>query len=486
MIVVIKDMNILEYVETTAKNNPQKTAFAYGECKYTFSEATKIARSLAVLVPSNIKNQPILVFAERSADTLIYFLAVLYSGNFYVPIDPGLPDEKLDNIMSDCNAGIAFGNEGIMNTRIVNSCVIYSIKDQKEEMCLLPDLSENSPLYMVYTSGSTGKPKGVLKTHGAVISFIEAYVDTFRFDGNEVIGNQTPFFFDASAKDIYLTLRTGATLEIIPTEKFALMTELIEYLDEKRISFISWVPTVLSMVAQMRVLDYVKPTYLKRVFFVGEVMPVKYLNVWIDALPGVQFVNLYGQSELAGICCYYIVNAKREDSDVLPIGKTLSNCKIYLDNNEIIISSPALAAGYYNDPEATNLAFYIHDYGDGPVRCFRTGDLAFINESGDYVFKTRSDFQIKHLGHRIELGEIETVASALDEIKNCACIYDAGKQSIILFAETCDESITSKTIKRLLKQKLLTYMVPERIKIIDKIPLNANGKIHRTKLKEMI
>ena len=310
-----------------------------------------------------------------------------------------------------------------------------------------------------------------------------------------MIGNQTPFFFDASGKDLYLMLKMGCSMEILPTKLFSFPTELMEYMNARKVSFISWVPTAISIVAQLNPFSMVKPEYLKRVFFVGEVMPMKYLNKWRKALPDIQYVNLYGQSELAGICCYFEVTGQWEDSAVLPMGKPLCNSKLYLLDGEQVVKEPgrigemyivsdALALEYFHDPEKTAACFLTKDFGEGPVRCFKTGDMAQYDEKGNLVFAARSDFQIKHMGHRVELGEIEAIATTLDEIKMCCCLYRAEKQWIYLFAELTDGcALTGQEIRSLLRDKLSDYMLPRKVIILEKMPLSPNGKMDRQTLK---
>lgn len=492
--------NILSYLENKNSSVKNKKAIALKDSFYSFSDLNSMSKKVGALIDPTLKNSPIGVIAERDTDTLVYFFGAVYSGNFYVPIDPDMPSEKQQAIIDDADIKIILGSE--KNKAIIDrlsfSGNYYSLNNITDKECGMPDTGDDDPLYMVYTSGSTGKPKGVLKSHKAVIRYIEAYCNTFDFSQDDIIGNQTPFFFDASAKDIYLMLKTGATMEIIPTEKFAMPTELIEYMNEKKITFISWVPTALSIVAQLNTFSYIKPETLKKVFFVGEVMPMKHLNKWRAALPDLQYVNLYGQSELAGICCYYEVKGEFDNAAVLPMGKPLSNCKIYLLDNDAIVTEPdhigemyivsdSLALEYYNDPEKTNTNFTIRDFGEGPVRCFKTGDLASYNADGDFVFASRTDFQIKHMGHRIELGEIEAIAGALPEIQRCCCLYNQEKKKIVLFcALSADVVKTGQEIQSILRTKLSSYMVPARVVVMEKLPLNANGKINRQLLKEQL
>ncbi len=345
---------------------------------------------------------------------------------------------------------------------------------------------------MVYTSGSTGKPKGVLKSHGGMISFIKAFSSLYPFTDDTIIGNQAPLFYDAAAKDLYLSLYNAATLELIPTEKFILPVGLINYLNERKINWICWVPSILCLISKLNTFLEVKPIYLKNVFFVGEVFPIKHLKKWLENLPDVKFVNLYGSSEIAGVCLYYEVTGNLDNINVLPMGKAMPNCEITLRDNEkiikdsdtigeIFISSPALALGYYHDEERTSKVFF----EENGKRIFESGDLARYDEDGNLCFVSRKDFQIKHMGRRIELGEIEAECDKLSEINRCCCLYDEKREMITLFCEI-NGDLTSQEIRSLLKNRLADYMIPSKVKIYEKLPLNANGKINRQELKKSL
>ena len=490
--------NLLEYLEASAARFPDKTAVAYRQQELSYAELYRCARACAGAIGKTDK--AVGVIAGRGTETIAFFFAVLYSGGFYVPIDPDMPEDKLAAVLSDSGADTVLGMKSDEDKLRKTGFTGRYLTEESflAEECEVPKLRKDTPAYMVYTSGSTGKPKGVLKSHGAVISFIEAYTKTFDFSCDEVIGNQTPFFFDASAKDIYLTIKLGATMEILPSTLFTLPPELIDYLNEKKVTFASWVPTAISIVAQLNPFSMVKPTTLKKLFFVGEVMPMKHLNKWREALPDIQYVNLYGQSELAGICCYYEVKKQFDNAEVLPMGVPLSNSEIYLVNDgkvvtesgqegEMYIVSDALALGYYNDEEKTQASFLMRDFGNGEVRCFKTGDYARRDDDGNLIFASRRDHQIKHMGHRIELGEIEAVAGSLPEIQRCCCLYNAQKRKIVMFCELSEDStLRAADIQHLLKERLSSYMVPGKVNIMEKLPLNKNGKIDRQGLKELI
>lgn len=493
--------NVLEYLEQSAGLYPDKTAVAFRDDRYSFAQLRSAAQSIgAAIQKTGLQHQPIGVVVERSIHTIALFLGVLYSGNFYVPLDPDMPAQKLGAVIADAGFTLICGHGDftapLRAAGYEGRC--FADGDAEPASCPIPQITDDEPLYVVYTSGSTGKPKGVLKSHRAEICYIEAFCDTFGLDASEVIGNQTPFFFDASGKDIYMMLKLGCTMEILPSTLFALPTELIDYLNVKQVTYASWVPTVLSLVAQLNPFSYIKPTTLRNVFFVGEVMPVKHLNKWRQALPDIRYVNLYGQSEIAGISCYYEVTETLDPASSLPMGVPLKNCSIYLlDNGEIVrepdrigemyLVSDALALEYYHDAEKTAAAFIRKDFGSGPVRCFKTGDLARYDSQGNLVFASRSDFQIKHMGHRIELGEIECTAGALPEIARCCCLYNSDKRRITLFCQLSEgAACTGRELQDQLRPRLSSYMLPGKVIILDQLPLNANGKIDRASLKSLL
>ena len=496
--------NILSYLEAAVLRHPDKVACADQQKGYTFREVRMLAMQTArEIMEKSPAGKAVGVFSTHEASTLILFFAAVYGGCYYVPLDPQLPPEKLRSILEDADIRLVLGGpegQALLDAAGASArLLVPDLQVRADAPALpLPQIHKDTPLYMVYTSGSTGKPKGVLKSHGAMRSFIDTFVAHFGFTGEEIIGNQTPFFFDASAKDIYLMLKTGATLEVIPRELFMMPPKLIRYLNERRISYICWVPTALSIVTQLNTFLEVMPETLERVYFVGEAMPMKQLNKWRRALPHIQYVNLYGASEIAGISCWYEVREELPDTAALPMGKALPNCQIYLVDQgqviresgrigEIYYASDALALEYFHDPEKTAACFAIRDLGNGPQRTFKTGDLAQYDQNGDLVFAARNDFQIKHMGHRIELGEIESVVNGLAEIDRCCCLYHQEKMKITLFCQLSEGTeLAGRDVIRLLRPLLTPYMLPGKVIILPQLPLNANGKIDRQKLKQML
>lgn len=361
---------------------------------------------------------------------------------------------------------------------------------------------DTDPLYSIFTSGSTGVPKGVIVNHRSTIDFIDCFTETFGITNEDVIGNQAPFDFDVSVKDIYSSLKTGATLQLIPKMCFSFPTKLLDFLDDRKVTTIIWAVSALCIVTTLNGFEYKRPSSLNKIMFSGEVMPIKHLNAWRVQYPDAMFVNLYGPTEITCNCTYYIIDREFGLDEKLPMGKPFANERVFLlddedklvdagrpgELGEICVSGTAVTMGYLRNPEKTAAAFVQNPLNDRYLETiYRTGDLGYYSEDGELFFSSRKDFQIKHMGRRIELGEIESVADTLPEIQRCCCLYNEKRKLIHLFCELipgCDWD--GKAVQHAMRGKISDYMLPTRITVLDAMPFNANGKIDRNKLKTIL
>lgn len=498
--------NVLEFLESNAKLYPQKAAFIDEFNSITYSILLEQSKRIgSTLLSVNTIKKPIAIFLDKGVSVISAMFGIVYSGNFYTVIDSEMPLERVKKIFSTLNPVAiltdakhfeALKAEGFENICLIEDALENSIDEKSLEK--IRDIQiDTDPLYALYTSGSTGIPKGALLNHRNVIAYSQWAVDTFNINESTIFGNQTPFYFSMSVTDIYSTIRAGATLVIIPKLFFSFPIKLVEFMNEKKINTIYWVPSAISIVSNYKLFDIVKPQYLKTVLFAGEVMPTKQLNYWINNLASnILFANLYGPTETTDICTYYVVNRKFSDDEPLPIGTHCDNCNVFIVNNEgelakeeqegeLFVRGSFLAAGYYNNSEKTAEAFVQNPLNSSyPEICYKTGDLVKLNENGEIMYIGRKDYQIKHMGYRIELGEIETAASSLERMKECACVFDEENDKIVLFysaAKSKDEEIISY-----LSKKLNSYLLPNKLVKMSKLPHNQNGKIDRKELKKLL
>ena len=497
--------SVLCYLENSVKSFPNKLAIVDEERSITFHEWKSMALCIAnsILKRTQKKKVPVFVYLPKSVMTLVSFAGILYSGNYYTPTDVKFPFEKAASIMkcllpeliiTDKKNGKKLIENGVATDKIlyvedVDFSVQHNNSHQLNNQIIDTDLA-----YVFFTSGSTGVPKGVAITHRSIIDYIDWAGEKFDVTGETKIANQAPFYFDNSILDIYSTIKTGATTYIVPKNLFAQPVLLLEYLKEKKINTIFWVPSALIVVAKLKAFKNVDLSdTLRRVLFCGEVMPNKQLNVWRKFLPDVLYANLYGPTEITDACTYYIIDREFADEEPLPIGKAMPNTDILVLNDknepvageesgELCVRGTSLSMGYYNNPEKTREAFVQNPLNPCvPELIYRTGDIVKYNEYGELIYLSRKDFQIKHMGHRIELGEIETAVSSLEEISLCCCLYDERRQKIVLFIEgELEKAYINEKISHLVPE----YMLPNKLITLEQMPINANGKIDRVKLKE--
>lgn len=499
--------NISVWLDETVKRHPEKIVFADEKNRITYTQLRKQALKLAGrIIALDVFKSPIAVIMERSINPLIAFLGIAYSGNFYTIIDIDMPDARKEKIIEVFQPKVVVTTlqckdmvKSLCSEKQVVVCIddlMGDIEDEenvlkRREKCCDVDL-----LYTLFTSGSTGIPKGVTISHRSVIDYIQWVEETFEFTAEDTFGNQAPFYFDNSIFDIYTTIKTGATMEIIPKLLFAQPIRLLEYLKGKKINTIFWVPSALVIVANLHALKKVDlKSKLKRVFFAGEVMPIKQLNEWRKYVPDAMYANLYGPTEGTDVCVYYILDREFQNEDILPIGYPTKNTEVFVLNErdelvkgqeigELCVRGASLSFGYYNNWDKTNEAFVQNPLNTSYIEyIYRTGDLVRYNEYGELVYLSRKDFQIKHMGHRIELGEIESVASGIEGIRRCCCLYDDSRKKIVLIYEGSE---AKEKVLPQLKEQLPEYMIPGKYIQLEEIPLNGNGKIDRVLLKTLL
>ncbi len=507
----------IQYLENTAKKYPNKIAIENNDEQISFSalrdQAKAIGTDLLNLFKGKVEKKPIIVLLPKNIESIVSFTGILYSGNIYTPLDYAIPVQRLERILENLQP-LAVITDKQLSPALLNSienwqgkspCEVLFYEDLLrpgselfiEEEAIqkaLGKVIDTDPIYIMYTSGSTGVPKGVTISHRGVMDYADWVNTIFGVDADTIIGSQSAFYFDNTTLDIYCCLSTGATLVLIPETLFMYPMKIPDYLNEKKINFIFWVPTVMITVANSDILSERPCQYLKKVLFAGEVMPNAQLNIWRTTHPDLLYANLYGPTEITVDCTYYIVDREFTNTEPLPIGIPCKNMDALILNDkdeptkpeeigELCILGSGLGLGYWNDEEATNKAFVQNPLNPHyPERMYRTGDLAYWAKDGLIMYVGRKDSQIKLKGNRIELGDIEIAASSLEGVQKACVLFDEEAQEIVLFAET-NQSLKLRQLNLQLKELVPKYMLPAKLYTYDALPLTPNGKIDRVKLK---
>lgn len=523
----------LSYLERAARTRPESVAVVDETGSYTYRElkamservGSALLKARAALTEASgtaaastsaaapapcagpTRPQPVVIFMEKSTHMLAAFLGTLMAGGFYVPVDPGTPVERaasiFDTLSSDGATPLVVASKE--TSEAARACFpnvrIFTVEEllahpRNIEALAAQALVDTAPAYVLFTSGSTGTPKGVAVSHRAICGFIDGFVETFDIRAHDIMGNQAPFDFDISVKDIYGSLAAGATLAILPRCLFSTPAELVDALRERQVTVLVWAVAALCLVSSLHALDGVELPSIRLVLFSGEVMPMPHLARWMQKLPAATFANLYGPTEVTCNCLYHVVDRNRTYPENLPLGDTFPNRHVLvLDEaghpvaepgreGELYVGGPDIALGYYGDRKRTEAAFVQNPLARAlPETLYKTGDCVSMGEGGELFFCGRIDNQIKHLGHRIELEEIDTAFEREPGVERCRCAYDESRHRIYAFFEGTAEG---RELRAAVAKRLPIPLVPARAICVDAMPLTKNGKVDRRALLALV
>jgi non-ribosomal peptide synthetase component F len=305
--------------------------------------------------------------------------------------------------------------------------------------------------------------------------------------------------FDLSVMSIFAPWCVGACCCVVPDKGIASF-ETMDTLVEQNISVALMVPSVLSYVK--RYLDDIHLPVLRLSLFCGEALPHDLVTTWSKSVPNATIENVYGPTEATIFCTRYRWNEADSESQsangIVPIGTPMIGVQVDIlkdngsfceagEKGELCLAGDQVISAYWDNEDATSNAFHEIDTPEGTVRLYRTGDIVYLDDHGDLIYCGRSDSQVKIDGHRIELGEIEHYARQQAGHALAAVLVTddiiSGGSSLTLFVQDAD--FTKQSLAAFLEKALPDYMQPREIIIIDKMPLNQNGKIDRKALARM-
>ena len=491
-----------EIFEAQADTRPADLALVCGPECLTYGHleeaANRLARHLRALGagPGTL----VALYLERSARAIVTILAVLKSGSGYVPIDPMVPEDRVRHILSDADAKVLVTEQAHADqaaglfpgpTVVLDSeADVAAIAGQPADRLARTEthVSETDLCYVIYTSGTTGRPKGIMTEHRNVVAFTTAFKEPCRLDASDRVYQGFSLGFDGSVEEIWMAFSSGATLVVGPPNLARLGNETAHYLTDHEVTFLSTVPTFLTMITE-------DVPSLRVIVVSGEPCPPELVRQWVRH--GRRMLNVYGPTETT-------VNTTVWDcrpGATVTIGRPLAGYVTYiLDEDlqpvlsgtagELYIGGVGVARGYLNQPGLTRRQFLPNPFaGNGSTdRLYRTGDLVRQADSGELLFLGRIDGQVKVRGYRIELAEIESVLREIPGISAAAVkVVDRdGLQELAAFvvaAENAGPLDRSAVLDRLQK-RMPSYMNPGFLDEIDELPTLASGKTDRNRLPE--
>ncbi|RJX41196.1 amino acid adenylation domain-containing protein [Paenibacillus pinisoli] len=488
--------------ERQAAEAPHRIAVEMDDQAYTYSELNERANRMAhALVRSGIRpGFRVALLMKRSRDMIAAMLAVLKAGAAYVPIDPQYPEERIRFMLQDTEAQaiIAAAPTRELCTRIIeDSIVVLDLEEPDADwlgesgLNLDVEGTAHDLAYIMYTSGSTGRPKGIMTSHRNV-SRIAVHTDYVHITESDALLQLSNYAFDGSTFDIYGALLNGARLTLVGEEEVADIWKLTELIEAKGVT-VFFVTTALFNTLVDHALGSLRG--VRHILFGGERASVRHIRKAYEALgPGV-LLHVYGPTETTVFAtCYPIAESWDGESAVtVPIGAPIARSEtLVLDGNgrllpslvpgELWIAGDGVAAGYVNLPEQTASKFQPHPFRERAF-VYRTGDLVRRLPDGNLEFLDRIDSQVKLRGYRIELGEIESRLLDCPGIKEAVVVLAEGEGTPYLCAYIVSEQLTEQAdLRGQLGGKLPAFMIPSAIVTLDKLPLNASGKVDKKRL----
>ena len=490
-------LGIDTYIQKHVRENPSKVAISFCDQAVTYSELSDMCQLMAVklqeynLSPGDV----VAVICERSIELMVSILAVLKLGCVYLPIDKLNPKPRIEYILSNSQACLIITDEDLdLNSEWPQISINDLAQSTKQPAKYIED-RENRGFCIMYTSGTTGNPKGAVLPKLGVFNHLHSKIDCVSMSKHSIMAQTAGYYFVNSIWQIFCPLVVGAQMAIYDRYVMGCMEQFADRIQRDRVHIFQVVPTFLE-----RFLDFAQQKEpnlqdLQCVVSSSEKLTVSLAERCFKVLPDVRLVNAYGMTECSDDVLHYVLDVPPAEQQDMPIGSPIPHTRIYVINDqekvcnvnekgEICVAGIGLSDGYLNAPEQTSLAFVEGSrFGLDETYLYRTGDIGYLKEDGDYVYLGRKDYQVKIGGFRVELYEIESVLLKHPDITQAAviCIEESEKKIMVAFY-AAERVIYTRDIDLFLRSLLPGYMVPMKFVHLQKFPLTAMEKIDRKKL----
>ncbi|MFL1551428.1 non-ribosomal peptide synthetase [Pseudomonas sp. D47] len=497
------ERSYVELFEAQVAEHAQRVAASCLDQQWTYDELNRRSNGLGyALISAGVGlDQPVALLAERNLDLLGMIIGSFKAGAGYLPLDTGLPSQRLSRIIDLSRTPLLVCTE---------ACREQAIELLEGTDCQLlvweevPGRGENPGIYsgpdnlayVIYTSGSTGLPKGVMVEQRGMLNNQLSKVPYLDLSPADVIAQTASQSFDISVWQFLAAPLFGARVDIVPNTIAHDPQGLLAHVQAQGITVLESVPSLIQgMLAQERMsldgLRWMLPT--------GEAMPPELAHQWLLRYPEIGLVNAYGPAECSDDVAFFRVDLASTRGTYLPIGTPTDNNRLYvLDGalelvpqgavGELCVAGTGVGRGYVSDPLRTAQVFVPNPFGEPGERLYRTGDLARRRSDGVLEYVGRIDHQVKIRGYRIELGEIEARLHEQPQVRDAAVGVQEGVNGkhlvgyLVAADDVLNPSDRLDRIKQRLRAELPEYMVPLHWLWLERLPLNANGKLDRKAL----
>ena len=513
------------FVESVSRFPAREALVVDGE-RLSYLALQRLAAKIASAVLQHTEDMSPLValLAHRSKTAYASILGILSAGKGYVPLNPKFPLERTRSMLdlSGCKIQIvgkegfphlpkllidagrpltvilpdAFDEGGLSSDFPQHRFVPSRKMTDGDTFSSRPKIDPTAIAYLLFTSGSTGQPKGVPIPQSSVRSYLQYVCDRYDVNETDRFSQQFDLTFDLSVHDMFVCWERGACLLSVPEKSVMAPAKFIR---EHQLTVSFSVPSVIGVLAKMRLLSPGCFPSLRYSLFCGEPLAVSYAQLWQEAAPNSILENLYGPTETTIAISHYRWNKTRSPEEcvngIVPIGWIFDGqaCRVTDANRkgvpvgvrgELCLCGSQVTTGYWNEPARTQEQF-VQLPGAGESPWYRTGDMVQQDANGCLYYLGRADHQVKIRGYRVELQEIEGVlrrACGTEQVVSIAWPVENGNaEGVVAFVSGVDD-LDHDRVLDYCSRVLPGYMVPRKLFLCDEMPLNANRKIDRARL----
>jgi long-chain acyl-CoA synthetase len=517
-----------EWLRRSARRFPDKEALICGKQRFTYKDLDRRSDHLAAALQDIgiHRHDRIVIFLDNSSETVISLYGILKAGGVFIILAGSVKGAKLRYVLENSEANVLIthtSKTGIVadalsriqrdikiiwvgsKSRIPNKFTksseswdeIFSIfsgtventqKNNQPSRSIDVDLAA-----LIYTSGTTGEPKGVMVTHHGMISTARSVIQYIDNNTNDRILNVLPLSFCYGLYQVIMAFMFGGT--VVLEQSFIYLHNILTRIAEEKITGFPVVPTMVAMLLKMHNLNEYDISSLRYITNAGAALPVEHIRSLQKFMPHVRIFSMYGLTE-----CIRVSYLSPDELETRPdsVGKAMPNCEVFIvdrDGNEVSAGRPGelvvrgsnVMQGYWKDPDLTSKTYRNGRYP--AERLLYSGDY-FRKDDCDFLyFLGRQDDMIKSRGERIITREIENILCAFDGVAEASVIGvpdDILGQAVKAYIVAVpSRKLTEKEVMKYCAANMETFMVPKYIEFVDKLPVTANGKIDKKRLKSM-
>jgi amino acid adenylation domain-containing protein len=487
-------------VQAQARRTPDAVAVVCADRTLGYAELDDQARRLASRLQAMgvAPGARVGVCLDRSPELIVTLLAVLTAGAAYVPLDSAYPIARLRLMIEDAAPAVTLtqarllprlGGHGGPTLCLDGDAGDGSILRQPAAPAVGPD----DLAYVIYTSGSTGRPKGVMTTHRAVVNYLHYLIDTYRLGPGDAVLQLTSCSFDPSVREIFGALASGARLVLLPGDGTADPHAVLDRIRRHGVTrIVGIVPTMVRALAAAAETDG-PAVSVRTVLVSGETLTAADCRAAALFAPGAALVNQYGPTETTMTATWHPVAAADLERALIPVGRPIPGMRVCVVDSalapvpsdipgEICIGGVGVSRGYLGQPELTADRFVPDPFVRDPdARMFRTGDRGRLRAHGVLEVLGRLDRQIKVQGVRVEPGEIEALLCEHPDVSETVVAlrdHGAGAPRLVAYVVARTARATDPAaLRRFLRARLPSPMVPADIVGVHALPLLPNGKV---------